>query len=119
MRYSQTLDESFRFAPYKRIGDVCLFLTGMFPEYINSQHRYPLSGALRPRMRGRLCQKVEDYEAYGQAFYHMAAEHELARREGQEEVLISLSQNFILAEKPLTFMANRYLQFARHTLFGM
>jgi hypothetical protein len=33
MRYSQTLDEAFRFAPYKRIGDVCLFLTGVFPEY--------------------------------------------------------------------------------------
>lgn len=119
MRYSQTLDEAFRFAPYKRIGDVCLFLTGMFPEYINSRYRYPLSGQLRPRMRGRLVQKVEDYEAYGQAFYQMAAEHELARQEGQDEVLISLSENFILAEKPLAFIANRYLQFSRHTLFGM
>jgi hypothetical protein len=119
MRYSQTLDEAFRFAPYKRIGDVCLFLTGMFPEYINGQHRYPSSGRLRPRMRGRVVQKVEDYEAYGRAFYQMAAEHELARRERLEEVLITLSENFILAKKPLAFVANRYLQFARHTLFGL
>jgi hypothetical protein len=119
MRYSQTLDEPFRFATYKRIGDVCLFLTGMFPEYINGQYRYPVSSRLRPRMRGRTVQKVEDYEAHGRAFYQMAAEHELARREELEEVLMILSENFILVEKPLAFVANRYLQFARHTLFGM
>lgn len=119
IRYSRTLDETFRFAPYKRIGDVCLFLTGMFPKYINGQYRYPLSGRVRPRMRGRLCQKMEDYEAYGRAFYQMAAEHELARRERLDEVLTTLSQNFILAEKPLAFLATHYLQFARHTLFGL
>ena len=119
MRYSQTLDEAFRFASYQRIGDVCLFLTGMFPEYINGRYRYPLSGQLRPRMRGRLVQKVEDYEVYGQAFYQKAAEHEVARREGLDDVLITLSQDFILAEKPLAFITNRYLQFSRHTLFGL
>lgn len=119
VRYSQTLDKAFRFVPYKRIGDVCLFLTGMFPEYINDRYRYPVSGQLRPRMRGRLVRKVEDYEAYGQAFYQTAAEHEVARREGLDDVLITLSEHFILAEKPLAFVAKRYLQFARHTLFGM
>ena len=119
MRYSQTLDEAFRFAPYRRIADVCLFLTGMFPGRISDQYRYPLSGRLRPRARSRVVQKVEDYESYGRAFFQMAAEHELARREGLEEVLTTLSENFILAEKPLAFVANRYLQFARHTLFGM
>jgi hypothetical protein len=119
MRYSRTLDEPFRFAPYKRIGDVCLFLSGMFTEYINSQHRYPLSGQVRPRMRGRLVQKVEDYETYGRAFYQKAAEHERASQEGLDEVLATLSENFILAEKPLSFVATRYLHMARHTLFGL
>jgi hypothetical protein len=119
MRYSQTLDEPFRFTPYKRIGDVCLFLTGLFPEYISGQYRYPLSGQLRPRMRGRVVQKVEDYEAYGRAFYQRAAEHEAARREGLDELLTTLSENFILAEKPLAFIAARYLPFARHTLFDV
>ena len=70
-------------------------------------------------MRGRLVQKAEDYEAYGQAFYRMAAEHEVASREGLADVLITLSEDFILAEKPLAFIANRYLQFSRHTLFGL
>jgi hypothetical protein len=119
LRYSQTLDHAFRFAPYKRIADACLFLAGMFPEYINGQHRYPLSGQVRPRMRSRLCQTLEDYEAYGRAFYQKAAEHELAKRQELDQVLTTLSQNFILAEKPLAFLTNRYLQFARHALFGL
>jgi hypothetical protein len=119
MRYSRTMDEPFRFAPYKRIADACLFLTGMFPDYISGQHRYPASGRVRPHMRGRLVQKREDYEAYGRAFYRMAAEHTLARRQGVAEVLRTISENFILAEKPLAFLSSRYLQFARHTLFGV
>jgi hypothetical protein len=119
LRYSQTLDQAFRFAPYQRIADACLFWAGMFPEYIHGQHRYPLSGQLRPHMRSRLCQTLEDYEAYGRAFYQKAAEHELARRQELDQVLTTLSQNFILAEKPLAFLTNRYLQFARHTLFEL
>jgi hypothetical protein len=116
IRYSQTLDEPFRFAPYKRIGDVCLFLSGLFPEAINRQTRSPQNGRSR---RGSTLQKIEDYEAYGRAFYRLAAEHEQARRENIAEVLARLSENFILAEKPLSFLATRYLQFVRHNLFEM
>lgn len=117
MHYCQAVDEPFRFEPYRRIADVCLFLAGMFPDYIETQYRYPLSQQLRPRMRSRLCRSLEDYEAYGQAFYRLAAEHEQARVEGLDEVLATLSENFILAEKPLTFVANRYLRYARYGLF--
>ena len=39
------------------------------------------------------------HEAYGRVFYRLAAEHELARREGLDEVLLTLSEHFILAEK--------------------
>jgi len=119
MRYSRTLDEAFRFAPYKRIGDVCLFIAGMFPEYIKSQHRYSHSGQVRPGIRARLYQKLEDYESYGRAFYQMAAEHEQARRQGLRPVLVTLSENFILAEKPLAFLSRHYLHFNRSSLFGM
>jgi hypothetical protein len=119
MRYCQALDEPFRFEPYRRIGDVCLFLTGMFPEYIEAQYRYPLSRQLRPRMKGRLCRSREDYEAHGRAFYRLAAEHETARAEGLDDVLTTLSENFILAEKPLAFLANRTLQFAKRRLFEL
>jgi hypothetical protein len=119
IRYSQTLDEPFRFALYKRIGDVCLFLSGMFPEAINKQAHSPQNGHPRPRRRGSVFQKIEDYEAYGQAFYRLAAEHEQARRESVDKILMKLSKNFILAEKPLAFLTSRYLQFIRHNLFDI
>ena len=117
MRFSRTVEEPFRFEPYKRIADVCLFLTGIFPEYIEARHRYPASQQIRPGVRGQACVSLEDYEAHGRAFYRLAAEHEMARMERLDDVLATLSERFILAEKPLRFMANRYFQFARHQLF--
>ena len=70
-------------------------------------------------MRSRIVKSREDYEAHGRAFYRLAAEHERARIEGLQEVLATLSENFILASKPLAFLANRYLGFSRHRLFGV
>ena len=119
MGYCQMLDEAFRFQPYKRIADLCLFLSSMFPEYIKAQYRYPLSGQVRPRMKGRICRSLEDYEAHGRAFYHLAAEHERARVEELDDVLTMLSENFILAEKPLAFLAGRYLPSVKHRLFEL
>jgi len=119
MRYSETTDEPFRFEPYKRIADVCLFLTGLFPEYIEAQYRYPQSRQLRPGARGRICATRDDYEAHGRAFYRLAAEHEMARAEGLAGVLNTLSGEFVLAEKPLDLLANRYLRLKRHALFGL
>jgi hypothetical protein len=119
MRFAQAADESFRFEPYKRVADVCLFLTGMFPEFIEAQHRYPGSGQARPGVRGRTVVNREDYEAHGRAFYRLAAEHEMARMEGLDETLMSLSEHFVLAEKPLRFLANRYIGFTRHRLFDV
>lgn len=119
MRYCQALDEALRFDAYRRIGDVCLFMTGMFPEHIEAQYRYPLSRSIRPRARGRIVRSREDYEAHGRAFYSLAAAHEQARAEALSEVLAMLSKHFILAEKPLRFLAEHYLGFARHRLFEM
>lgn len=119
MRYCQSLDEEFHFEPYKRIGDVCLFLSGMFPDYIDAQHRYPMSRQVRPSARSRVINSREDYEEHGRAFYRLASEQERARTEGLDDVLATLSEHFILAEKPLAFLANRYLGFARHRLFDV
>jgi hypothetical protein len=119
IRYCQTLDKEFRFETYKRIGDVCLFFTGMFPDYIDAQHLYPYSRKARPRARSRIVRSHEDYESHGRAFFRLAAEHERAKLEGLDEVLATISENFYLAEKPLAFLANRYLGFARQRLFDV
>ena len=119
VRVTGRMDEPLRYGAYKRIGDVCLFLSGMFPEHIENQHRYAFSGQVRPGARGRMVVTREDYERHGAAFYRMAAEHEAAGTEGLEEVLETLSEHFILAEKPLHFLANRYLQLTKGRLFDV
>jgi len=119
VRFSETVDEAFRFDAHRRIGDVCLFLTGIFPDYIEAQHRYPLSRQVRLRARSEPLNSREDYEDCGRTFYRLAAEHERAQAEGLAQVLQNLSQNFVLAEKPLAFMAERYLKLTRDRLFDV
>lgn len=112
MRYAGVADAEVRFDVYRRIGDVCLFLTGMFPDFIEARHRYH-----RPALRGEMLRGLEDYEGQGQTFYRMAAEHDRARSEGLSDVLDTLSEKFVLAEKPIAFLADRYLRFTRDRLF--
>ena len=38
IRYSQMIEEDQRFPSYKRIADICLFITGIFPDYRPSRH---------------------------------------------------------------------------------
>jgi hypothetical protein len=119
LRYAQILEEEYRFAVYKRIADACLFLTGIFPEYIESQQRYPHSGKPRLRLKGSLLHSLEDHEAYGRSFYRLAAKHKAARQQALAEVLEILGQQFILAEKPLAFLAANYLSLHKHRLFEL
>lgn len=119
IRYAQMLGSDQTFAAYQRIGDACLFLTGLFPEYIGARARYPHSGQLRPRLRGSLLHNLEDYERYGRSFYHLAAGHDRVPSPQLRRVLAALSERFILAEKPLAFLAERYLSLRKHHLFEL
>jgi hypothetical protein len=113
----QTLGPDARFDCYRRVADACLFLCGMFPEYIERRFRYPLSKQIRPQMRSRVVRSREDFEAQGRAFYALAAEQVQAKQAGLDEVLSKLSEGFVLAEKPLAHLAERYLGWSRHELF--
>jgi hypothetical protein len=119
IRYAQLLDEEQRFWAYRRIGDASLFLTGVFPDYISANQTYPQSKKPRLRLKGSLFHSLEDYEGYGRAFYRLAAQHPQAQREGLDGVLNILSEHFILAEKPLTFIAARYLALRKHNYFKL
>jgi len=119
MRYSQAVEESSRFQPYRRIGDACLFLSGLFPGAIETQYRYPVSRKVRPTARGQTVASLEDYEAHGRAFYRLASEHQTAAVQGLDTVLEALSERFILAEKALGFVGERYLGLIKHQLFGL
>jgi hypothetical protein len=119
VRYAQLQDEEHRFGIYRRIADACLFLTGLFPEYIEARQRYPHSGQPRLRLKSSLLHDLEDHEVYGRTFYRLAAKHRDAHQQSLDHVLTTLSEQFILAEKPLAFLAERYLALRKHRLFEL
>lgn len=118
LRHLHFVDERHRFPLYRRLADACLFLTGIFPEYIDTRHRWAAGGP-RIRLRSSLILDLEDHENYGRTFYGLAAKHRDAEPGGLAAVLGKLSKNFILAEKPLAFIAERYLSLRKHRLFEL
>ncbi len=119
MRLCATADEEHRFGLYRRIADVCLFVTGLFPDYARLDHRYPDSGQLRPMAAGRLRRGPEEYEREGQRFYSLAEEHPTAGLLRLSEVFGLLRRHFATARKPLTFIAAHYLHSRGQRLFGL
>ena len=103
-----------RFAFYKRIADVCLFTSGVFPGY----GRLPPGAQRRSSGRMRTRRTIEDYETEGRRFYRLAEEHPAARLMELTGVFALLRENFTSARKPLAFIASRYLHSKRHHLFG-
>jgi hypothetical protein len=118
IRFSEVVEEAFQFGLYKRIGDVCLFMLGIFPEHIEAAHRYPLSGEIRPDIFGKPRRSEADYAARGQEFYQRAASHPVAAERGLSETFHALSEKFDQAKKPLNFIVDHYLHDRRRHLFG-
>ena len=118
MSFCEAVDDAHRFGFYKRIADICLFILGMFPDYAERDTRYPFSGALRPRIRGRIRISPEEYEEEGRKFYKLAAEHQSARDLDLSEVFWDLHGNFEKAKKPLNFISDHYFQQKRERFFG-
>ncbi len=108
MSLCDVVDDAYRFSLYKRIGDICLFILGVFPVYAERNYRYAVSGQIRPGVSGRRRVSPQDYEREGQRFYRMAAEHRIALDMELSEVFWSLHENFRKAKKPLNYIAERY-----------
>lgn len=118
VKLAQQTEEQARLPLYKRAGDACLLILGIFPDFPATAQRYPASGALRPLVerRGRL--SVEEYEAVGARMYGLAAEHPAARKLGIDEPLARLRDGMIDARRPLNFISEHYLRYRRTELFG-
>ena len=116
IRQCHALEEEHRFQMYKRIADACLFLAGMFPEFLDARRSY--AGGRGGQAAARMWRNKEDVEREGRAFYALAAEHPDARVAHLQRPLQTLADNLCLAEKPLTFLADHYLQLRKHTLFA-
>ena len=106
-----------RFGYYKRIADVCLFLTGVFPD---SARSLPSGNAPAGTVRAwRMRRSMEEFERDGRRFYGLAGGHPAARTLELSSVFATLKENFTSARKPLTFVSTRFLHARRRELFGI
>ena len=119
IRFCAVVEDDHRLGFFQRIADICLFIMGVFPEYVRFSYQYPYSGEKRPHLVGWIRRSMEDYELEGKKYYKLAAEHEASRKLGLSKVFWLLYQNFQTAKKPLNFMAEHYLHYKRRTLFGV
>ncbi len=116
--FCEAVEEEFRFAFYRRIADICLFILGIFPDYANQDYRYPFSHQVRPQTGGKARMSPEEYEKEGRKFYQLAAEHPAAQELHLAGVFRALHENFEKAKKPLNFITDHYLQMKRQKLFA-
>lgn len=104
------LPEEERFPVWRRLGDLCLFMAGIFPEH----GRSPLHGRLAPEGFG-----PADYQALGPQYYRMAAQHPQAETAGYRTVLDRVAANFGLLLKPLRVLAEEHIGFRRAYWFSV
>lgn len=97
-------------AVFRRIADIALFTSGIFPDFLRAG-RGDQRTVARPRAIPRT---VETYEAHGRRFYRLAAQPE-GGTEGR--VLALLAEEFPAARKSLAMLSDRYLRWTRLTLF--
>ena len=117
LRFCQTVDEERRFGYYKRIADICLFISGIFPEYATRNRHLPSTDRTKTGLFGRLRRSIEDYEEEGRRFYRLAGEHSDARLLHLTEIFHQLQDEFNLAKKPLNYISENFLRFRRGKLF--
>ncbi len=118
MRFCEAVDEEMRLGLYKRIADISLFILGIFPDFVESNYRYPLSGNIRPQFGKNYRISPQEYEKTGRKFYKMAAEHQTAEKIALSDVFWDLHHNFQSAKKPLNFISDHYLRYRRDALFA-
>lgn len=101
------LPDDLRFPFLRRIADIALFVTGVFPDSLIAP-----TGISRRDVRSLGwpgARTMEEYEEEGRHFYRLASEHLVARRTGMTELLATLADAFPLARKPLNFLASQYI----------
>ena len=101
IRFCSAIAEEHRFDLYCHIADLCLFASGLF------------SGK---RIWGH---SAATWAEQGTLFYSLAAAHREAGQHELDETLHALSDNFVLAVKPLRLIAERYLRSLRDDVFGV
>jgi hypothetical protein len=91
---------------YKRIADIALFLTGIYPDHASAFVR---------KTRSQNWRIVPDYEREGRRFYTLAARE--TEPPGPISVFEKLAEKFTLAREALNTLSDRYLKPLRARYF--
>ena len=116
LRLIQQTEEHERLPLYRRTGDLCLLILGIFPDFAATAQRYPGSGALRAQSSYRRRLSTEEFETVAAEMYGHAARYDTGEMSSVHRTLASRIPD---ARKPLNFIAEHYLGFRRDRLFGM
>ena len=105
---SRIIDAEMRPALYKRIADIALFLSGVFPDHL---------AAFAARHHSRFAAKrtLKDYEQQGSRFYRIAAQETDQSR--WRPAMETLARNFTVARWALNTLSDRYLKAQREHYF--
>lgn len=95
---AEEADPRRKFLIYAHIGNFALFLTGMFPEWIEHRHRY-----------GRRTVNRKFYSDFGRTYFDMAAGHPLAEEYRLDSVFFRLALMFDDYQQAMNRMARDYL----------
>ncbi len=96
-KMAQIIEEEHRFGIYKRIADACLFIVGVFPEYIKES---------------------SENEEEGKKFYKLVSDY-LSYENALSQVFWQLSEKFSLAKKSLNYISEKYLSLRKHQIFDL
>jgi hypothetical protein len=121
---AEMVPEVERPSVYRRLGDLSLFLTGIFPDYagerlIAERERRQLERALgtADREQSERHDGVWLLEQLGRRAYRIAQQG-ADRRAAMAGVLAEVSENFAAARRVLNFLTDRYLFPMRRQWFG-
>src|SRR5947209_9525577 len=112
---AELLPVAERASVYRRLGDLSLFLTGVFPDYaaerlVVARERRRLERALATADRSATERRdgIWLLESLGRRAYRIA-QQAADRRTAMAGVLAEVSQNFAVARRVVHFMTDRYL----------
>jgi hypothetical protein len=124
LELAELAPETERPVVYRRLGDLSLFLTGIFPDYagerlVAARERRGLERALGPadRERSEGRDMIWLLEQLGRRAYRIA-QQATDRRTAMTAVLAEVSENFAAARRVLNFLTDRYLFPMRRQWFG-
>lgn len=125
----EVVPDQDRAGVYRRLGDLCLFLTGVFPDHTEIHALGPVdvarllrfsglgADAIRERIALEPTGTVSLLEHLGQRWYEQAARTAL-QLTGQLQVVAEVAEQYSAARRTLNYVTDRYLFEFRGNWFG-